>query len=267
MAKAKVNGAEFYYEETGRGLPLTLVHGFGGLTGGWEGQVAGFSDKYRVIVYDLRGQGQSQVTRTGNSAENYVLDHYHLLRHLKIERTILVGHSMGAFISLKFTLDHPDMVKALVLVSANGGPVVPAVVNQGVKNMATVAAYGIEALADVLLPVFFSPDFVKTHPEHVAGWRKRLDSMSELGMMSVCAAMTVKPSLLERLPEIKVPTLIILGDKDIAMPLSNARALNQGIPNSKLVIVPGGSHMFHEEQPQLFNSIVSEFLEGTTGAG
>lgn len=262
MAKAIINGAELYYEETGRGLPLTFVHGFSGLSKGWEGQVAGFSGRYRVITYDLRSQGQSEVTRTGNSAQNYVMDHYHLLRHLKMEQTILVGHSMGAFISLKFTLDHPEMVKALILASANGGPVIQIVANQGVKNMATVAAYGIEALADVLRPVFYSPDFIREHPEHIAGWEKRLTSLSELGMMSVCAAMTVKPSLLDRLHEIRVPTLIIQGDKDIAMPMSNAKALNAGIPNSRLVIVPGASHMFHEEQPQAFNSIISEFLEG-----
>jgi len=261
MSKARVNGVDLYYEMAGQGHPLTLVHGFSGLTNTWDGQFGDLSNSYRVIRYDLRGQGQSEVSSGGYSMDDWASDLYHLLCYLNIERTYLVGHSMGGHISLKFTLDHPEMVDALVVVAGNAGPVNDLVVKQGVGRLARIAAYGVESLVDELLPVFYSPDFVKDHPEHIEGWKKRLTAMSDLGVLGSCTAMMAKPSLLEELPNIMVPTLIIGGEKDISIPVKVTKALHKGISNSRLVVFPNGSHMAHEEQPQAFNSIVSEFLE------
>lgn len=261
MAKAKINGIDLYYEVAGQGHPLTLVHGFSGLSNTWDGQFTDFSGRYRVIRYDIRGQGQSGFNDTGNSIENWTSDLHHLLHHLKIEQTCLMGHSMGGYISLKFTLDHPDMVKELVIVCGNAGITSDPVLRQWVKRMTAVAASGVEAIAEEMPQFLFAPDFIKSHPDHIAGWRKRFLTLSEFGLLSTCIPYLARPSLLEVLPKIKVPTLVIAGDKDIRTLIDAARVLHEGIPGSRLVVIPDGGHMVHEEQPQVFNAIVSEFLE------
>jgi 3-oxoadipate enol-lactonase len=115
--RANVNGASLYYEITGKGTPIVFLHGFTCDHRNWDPQVKYFSKKYKVITYDARGHGRSSMPDT--IPYSYAEDLAALLGYLKIEKAVVVGHSMGGAPALFYTLDHPEKVLALVL--AEGG--------------------------------------------------------------------------------------------------------------------------------------------------
>ena len=118
--KIIANGISMNYELIGSGRCLTLIHGAGDNLNAWFNQVPAFSQRYRVLTYDVRGHGQTEMTEEELTTELWVDDLYALLKDLSISETFLLGHSMGGAIALQFTLTHPKMVKALILSNSGG---------------------------------------------------------------------------------------------------------------------------------------------------
>src|SRR3990172_5677407 len=118
MSKAKVNGIELAYEVHGEGTPLVLAHGFTATKEMWENQIGPFSQRYRVVVYDARGHGESEAPPADDprySLDSFVEDQHALMEHLEIERAHIGGLSMGGMIAMRFALAHPQMTNALLL--------------------------------------------------------------------------------------------------------------------------------------------------------
>ena len=271
MPTAKVNGIELAYDVYGDGLPLVLAHGFTATKEMWDGQIGPFSEKYRVIVYDARGHGESEAPPAGDAGytlDTFVDDQRALMEHLGIAQAYVGGLSMGGMIAMRFALKHPQMTRALLLLDtaaglgamgehmANREAMAATVASQGVAaTMRGLHAQRAEAMG-MARPEDL-PSGVQAHIE-------RLDRMSVDGFLGAGRALGEQESVLERLSEIGSPTLILVGDQD---PLRGpSEQMKERMPDARYTLIKGSTHGTCLWQPEVFTSAVLDFL-GEVDAG
>jgi len=228
MTQIKINGLSTYYEVVGNGYPFVFVHGGHLDSSSWRFQVDYFSKKYRTITYDIRGHGQSEIPEERYSMGDCVEDLCQLLDYLAIDQGYFAGHSMGGYIALSFTLVHPERVRALILVGANGGPVVGTLKMWGDKMASRLR----------LKSTTYARRFVRAHEANVA-----------------------RPDLSNKLSEIRKPTLIVVGERDTVTPPEISEVMLREISDSLMVVLPECDHGCHEDRPDSFNSTVRDFLD------
>jgi 3-oxoadipate enol-lactonase len=260
---AEVNGAKLYYEVAGEGHPLVLIHG--GLVDRrlWDDQFDVFAQHYRVIRYDIRGFGNSDVPAGPYS--NYE-DLYGLLKFLGVEKAYVMGLSMGGGIAIDFTLAHPEIVAALIPVAAGvSGFQSSEASRQKWAEIEKATERGDIAQA-VELENRMWTDGPNRRPEQVNPVvRQRVAEMNthNYALLNPDAPLPqgLEPPAISRLSEIRVPTLIIVGDEDVQDILVIADILEAGIADAKKVIIPGTAHHLNMEKPEEFNQVVLTFLE------
>lgn len=258
---APVNGTEIYYEMAGTGQPLVLIHGGGVDSRAWDEQFSVFAEHYQVIRFDLRGAGKSgHVLVPFSNAD----DIEGLLDYLGVQQAHFIGISRGGGFSFDFTLEHPDRVSSLVLVSANLGIDVPEYGEMhdradeaGIKGGAAAAAK-IWATDPHQGPVRESakPKVLQLMTENYAKFRY-FD-----GYKPVKELPSSNLPRYERLAEIHVPTLVISGAQDAEVARANSRNWAEGIEDARLVVFPNAAHLVMIDQPEEFNKTVLEFLGG-----
>ena len=254
MPKALLNGINFYYEVHGEGYPLLLLHGFAGTTKSWEPQVAPLSEVYRFIHYDMRGHGQSDSPEelSDYSMETVVEDQYQLLRHLGVAKGVIGGLSLGGVVAMDFYFKYPEMVRALIL--ANTGP--------GFRNPQHMESWNRSrtACAEILeeegmegfmrshyslLDYYTTPDVMRKH--------------NPIGLANVNRGVMLD-LVMHPIDKIKVPTLILCGDRDIDF-LPATEYMSRRVPSSRKVLLQDAGHGSNIDQPDAFNSAILEFLK------
>ncbi|MBI3988282.1 MAG: alpha/beta fold hydrolase [candidate division NC10 bacterium] len=261
MPYTKVNGVRLYYEIAGEGTPLVMAHGLSLDHAMWEPQVAAFSDRYQTITYDNRGHGLSEAPPQGYSIEVFAEDLYGLLRFLGVERVSLMGLSMGGRIALRFVLSHPEMVRALILVDAQSQAPSPEQMSAFAKVAELAEAGKMREAVDHLYGLPFMSGLSEKRPEWVKRHKAKLVRWSPVGLAWSTRAIMRMASLTDRLQEIRVPTLAIVGERDTAY-IPFAERYQRTIPQCKKVVIPGATHMTNLEEPELFNTVLQNFLEG-----
>lgn len=258
-----VNGADFAYEIVGEGPVLTLIHAGIADRRMWQEQGREFGQHFRVLRYDLRGMGQS-------SMPDEPFSHHHdlreILRALGINRTHLVGLSMGGSIALDFTLAYPDPVDHLIVSSVLGPP--PRSPGLAAAWAAAEEAYergGLDAVNEVEMQIWV--DGPSRLPNEVDPEVRALVATMNIDVLrreeeTTGAIMALDPPAWERLGEIVAPTLVISGDIDQPDVLDYTQRLATHIPDSRLEIVTGTAHMVNMEAPDRFNQLVVNFLAG-----
>ena len=270
MPNAKVNGIELAYEVYGDGPPLVLAHGYIASKEMWDHQIGPFSEKYRVVVYDMRGHGESEAPSEddpGYTMAALVEDQRALMDHLGIERAYAGGLSMGGSIAMRFALKYPRMVRALVLCDtaaghdgagelmrqqweANHDVVAAFVRNQGVfQAMRNLYAQRAQAMG------ISRPDQV---PAPILQHLERLQQVSPDGFLGAGRALRDQQSVLERLSEVAAPTLILVGDQDFL--LVGSKAMKERMPNARFTLIQGSGHGTCLWQPEKFTAAVLDFL-------
>ncbi len=262
MPEIRVNGVKLYCEDCGEGLPLVLSHGGGGNLGQWAFQVPHFSKRYRVITYDSRGHGRSDSPDKGYSMEIFSQDIVRLMDELCMEKVVLIGLTMGAMVGLRFALDHPDRLHAMVLVGASEGG--RETMRERFEMSAQIAEMqGMEMLAEGFCSVVFSPWFLEEKEDFVASFKKSMQEASPHGYAQTIRVLANRPVLKDRLQEIETRTLVVVGEDDVTeFPLEDADLYAKGIPNAELVKISRAGHLACVEQPEVFNRLVDTFLEG-----
>ena len=256
---ADVNGTRLFYEIAGAGQALTLIHGFSLDTRMWDDQYARFAQRYRVLRYDARGFGRSAVP--GEERYSHAEDLLALLEYLKIERTALIGFSLGGGIAISFALACPAAVDALIV----AGSMLPGR-RLSAELRASFAAIwsagrtlGVaEALARWLQHKLFVP--IQSRPELGARFTAIVSAYSgwEWGNQDPQRDPTPPPS--ERLSEIRAPTLAIVGERDLPDFQAIARTIERDVPGARRVVLQGVGHVVNMEAPERFNALVLEFL-------
>lgn len=263
---ADINGAKLYYEVTGAGHPLVFLHAGVANLHMWDDQFSAFADRYRVARYDHRSFGQSRAPAGPASSSD---DIYGLLSFLNIDKTYLVGCSMGGGMALDFALAHPEMVDGLVLV----GPGISGMPDDGSEDPAIWQEIQAAAKAGDYdkaneLEVRIWVDGVGRAPDQVdATFRTRASAMNralydhEAEMNAVEWKSTDAPAY-PRLEEVTAPTLVIVGDRDVPSVQHAVDALAARIPGARKVVMHNTAHLPSMELPTEFNQILGDFLDG-----
>lgn len=262
---AEVNGASFHFELAGEGRPLVLLHA--GICDGrmWDGQFDALAAGRRVLRYDRRGFGR---TTQGSDAFSHVGDLAGLLSHLRIGRATLVGCSQGAKIALDFALARPGLVESLVLVApAVSGYTYEAPAPPQYEEIEQAgAADDVERVNELELQIWV--DGPRRPPGEVDRGVRELVREMNLAALTSSAGEELPSgvSAAGRLGEVRVPTLVVVGDLDTPQTLEAADALAKGIPGARLGVIRGTAHLPNMERPEEFNRLVLDFLGGA-GAG
>lgn len=262
MPILKFNDAEIYYQVAGEGQPFVMLHAGIAHSAMWEPQVEHFSRDYQVVTYDQRGFGK---TVTATKEFNRRDDLLALFDHLKIDRAILMGCSMGGGLALDFTLEHPERVSKLILIAAgiSGAPPDPYLVKGWEEQDAALAAGDVEKVIDLELKMWV--DGPNRTPEQVpARVREKVRAM-ELDNLKLDTedykSAQLEPPAVNRLGEIKIPTLVIFGTGDQPSVIANGQALVKGIPQAQELILEGIGHVPNMELPGEVNRAIEGFLK------
>jgi 2-hydroxy-6-oxonona-2,4-dienedioate hydrolase len=265
MAYFEIDGSKLYYEVAGEGETLLLSHAGFVDSRMWDAQWDEFAKHYRVIRYDMRGYGKSDPVEGPVSRRD---DLFRLLRHLNIERASLVGSSMSGEIVLDFTLEHPEMVSALVVVSAtpSGFELQGAPPPNLMEMMEAMQKGDLERASELQIRIWI--DGMYRQPDQVnPDVRKQAAEMNRIPVKNGTWAKAdmqplnpLNPPAVGRLGEIHAPTLIVAGDLDHPEILRAADFMQAGIAGSKKHIISGTAHMPSMEKPEEFNRVVLDFL-------
>jgi 3-oxoadipate enol-lactonase len=266
MPFADVGGKELWYEEAGSGPALVLTHAGVADSSMWDELVEPLAERHRVIRYDLPGYGRSLLQPGPRS---HVDDLRALLDRLGVERASMVGLSHGGRVDLEFALEHPERVDALVLVA-------PGLPEHEWSEEAEKASEeedrlfeegDLDGAAEVNLRIWV--DGPRRGPDAVPEVRERVRTMVmrsfelyrkvlEEGEPGPVARLD--PPAMARLGEIRVPTLIVVGDADVPDILAICDQLAAGIPGSRMVVYEDVAHMLPMERPDEFAQLVLDFL-------
>ena len=262
------DGVKLYYEETGSGTPVIFVHEFAGDQCSWEPQVRHFGRRYRAIAYNARGCPPSDVPEAISfySQNRAADDIAAVLDHLGIDRAHVVGLSMGGFATLHFGFRHPARALSLTVAGCGYGAE-PSQREQFRAEAETIAAFiksqGMAAFADKYA---YGPTRVQLEnkdPRGFAEFKRLLAGHSATGSANTqLGCQRERPSLYDLVDQMKaltVPTLVLMGDEDWFC-LTPGILMKQNIPSAALAVMPNCGHGINVEEPDEFNSIVSDFL-------
>ncbi|QIN81308.1 alpha/beta fold hydrolase [Rubrobacter tropicus] len=260
---AETNGATLYYEISGSGEPLVLVHA--GIADGrmWGPQMDAFSSHYRTIRHDMRGFGRSRMVEGPYS---HHADLCALLDALNVGRASFVGCSQGGGAVIDFALENPERVEALVLV----GPAVSGFeFDEGPPEewdelVAADEAGDLQRVSE--LEVRMWVDGPRRGPDVVdPAVRDLVREMNEIALkneaLEIGEELPLKPPAATRLSQIQAPTLVLIGDEDRPRPLAAADLLTKNLPNARKAVLPGTAHLPNMETPDEFNTLVLDFLK------
>lgn len=255
---APVPGGQLYFEEAGSGPPVVLIHGFTLDTRMWDDQFAALAARHRVIRYDLRGFGRSSLP-TGPYV--HADDCVALLSHLGVQQADLVGLSAGGRVALDTVLKHPTRVRRLVLIDTFVGGYVP---TQGYRDSfgAMIAAARGGDVAKARQLWLSHPLFAPAAEQPAV--RERLQRMvqdySGFHWSQANPEVPLAPPASGRLAEVRAPTLLLTGQRDIEDVQTQARLLERGITGLRSVTLPGVGHMSNMEAPAAVNRALLAFL-------
>lgn len=252
MPTARLNGINIYYEVAGSGPPIVLIHGFADSAAIWRSQIELLAARHRVVAWDLRGHWR---TESPQSPEAYTMqaicdDLRSLLDHLEISQAVLVGHSMGGYVSLRFYDGHPERVRAMVLVATGPGYPNPQHRQEWADSQVKLA----ERLAQRGLDTVFTPQTngigtttAGERPQHLV----RGIAYTARGVNT-----DAPPAKLEK---VAVPAFVIVGEHDSFVNATGYMAAK--ITGARKLVIEGAGHFCHTERPEVFNKALLEFLD------
>jgi 3-oxoadipate enol-lactonase len=259
--KIKVNGIHLNYRIDGpEGAPwVTMSNSLATTHRMWDPQMDAFTKRYRVLRYDKRGHGETEVAPGPYSFELLADDVLALLDALSITQTHFVGLSMGGMTGMTMALRKPNVLRTLVLCDTTSKDPLgdPALWQQRID--AVRAGGSMEPLVENTLARFLTPPTVKTRPTLADAVRDMARNTPVDGYIACCQAIA-QLNLTDRLPAITIPTLVVVGADDVATTVDMARTIHQRIAGSELVILKNAGHLSNLEQAEAFNRAVLDFL-------
>ena len=275
MPKVHANGIQIYYQQMGDGPDVVLIHGLTGDLSGWYLQaMPALAKEFRVMSYDLRGHGYSEMSPSGYDSAHMAADLHGLLVSLGIERAHLVGYSFGGTIGLHCAVLHPERVASLVLADP-GIPVLQPLVDlkkwpyyDAVEEKLNERGLSLadERWADLALVARqmarrpFRVGLRRGLERNSRRLHRLVDNTSALAEAQEVAGLTM-----DRIGEVRQPTLAIYGEISPLIPI--AEYLRDNMPNCRLAIVEEVAHLFALRKPEEFVAMVGAFLRGLNGDG
>ncbi len=252
------DGVVLHYRLTGPiGAPaLALVNSLGTDARIWDGVIAALSGRFRILSYDKRGHGLSDVPEGDYALADHVDDLAALLDHAGIGTLALGGVSVGGLIAQGFALAHPQRIKALMLCNT-----APRIGDDAMWNtrIADVRQNGMAALADPVMQRWLSPGFRAAQPDALSGWRNMFLRTDPAGYIGTCATLR-DTDLRAAISAITAPTLVVAGSDDLATPPDLVRTCADSIAGARFEILDGVGHIPSIEKPALLAGMFGHFL-------
>ncbi|MDB4324787.1 alpha/beta hydrolase [bacterium] len=266
---AQVHGGRLYYELTGSGDAIVLVHGNAGDRRHWDAQFSALAVDYQTIRYDVRGFGKSSLPVEGRSYSDHE-DLATLLDHLGVKAAHVVGFSMGSGIAVDFSLAYPNRTRSLISVGpwvfGYSSPAAQDFFADVAQVRAAIANGGAEAGVDAWMG---APFLTATITDPAAGERLRqiVSDHSFWDFSHRSPQRVLEPSAAGRTREIQAPTLILAGEHDIPACLEVADLLDESVPGSRKIIMEQTGHLLLIEKPEEFNQHLIDFIDTVSRGG
>ncbi|MBI3827809.1 MAG: alpha/beta fold hydrolase [Candidatus Rokubacteria bacterium] len=271
MAYARTtDGVRIYYESHGEGTPVVLAYGIGGNADLWDVNLPALAARHRVVLWEPRGHARSDspADPAKYSFERWVLDLRDVMDHLGLRRAHVGGLSLGAGIATRFTLRHPARVRSLIVTNSSSAAGLPLSVDNLVmraRSIEITLAQGMDAMAEFAMAA--NPNVAArlaldpgARDEFYAYYRR----LTPIGYANALRALLAMDHITDRLPTIRVPVLLVGGDRDPS--LEPMRVMHRKIRGSKLVVLSPASHFANRDRPAEWNETVLAFLATVDGA-
>lgn len=255
----RANGIDVHFEIRGRGPWVVLSHSLACDRTMWDEQMDALAPRYRVLRYDTRGHGRSTATSAPYSLELLAEDLAQLLGRLGIERPHFVGLSMGGMIGQTLAVRAPHAFRTLTLCDTTS--VYPAsVATVWDERIRAAREKGMPALVESTLSRWFTEEFRQARSDVMRRFASLISRTPVEGYVG-CSRALVKIDVTERLRELSMPALAIVGERDPGTPVAMARTIADNLPGARLAVIPGAAHISNVEQPDAFNRVLLEFLD------
>lgn len=262
MQRVKSGDAEIAYWAVGSGPAVVLLHPFPAHHEFWIPVAEALATRYRVILPDLRGHGESEAGEGPATMEKHAADIARVMDDADVDRAPLVGVSVGGYALFEFWRKHRSRVAALGLCNTKAGAD-----NAEARAGRLQAAYdvlerGTEPFFETMIPRLLSKTTRETRPDLVDGVWRMVRKMSPEDVAQVQRGMAERPDSIETLKTINVPTLLITGDEDIMTGVNEAKLMLENIAGSQLRVIPKAGHYSPWEQPEEAARLLRQFLDG-----
>lgn len=262
MTNVAVNGIRLNVVDEGQGTPILFVHGFPLSHDMWRAQMQ-LSDRYRLIVPDMRGFGDSEVVPGKATMSQMADDCIGLLDAMNVrEPVVLCGLSMGGYVAWQFLKRRGERLRGLVLCDTKAAADTPEARETRLKMADHVRRHGNAAVAEAMPPKLFAKATFERKPEIVADIRNTIEKTHSDAIAAAQLGMAEREDVRPMLPSIAVPTLVVVGREDAISPVDEMRGIAETIPGAKFEIIEGAGHMSPLEQPETFNRVLAEFVDG-----
>jgi 3-oxoadipate enol-lactonase / 4-carboxymuconolactone decarboxylase len=264
MPLLKVNGVEVFYELSGpTGAPVVVFSNSLGTTlAMWDGVVPALRGRYRVLRYDTRGHGRSQVLDAPITIDDLAADLVGLLDGLEITRAHVVGLSLGGMTGQALASRYPDRVASLTLMATTA--YMPSQQSWD-ERASLVRTQGTAAIVEATMGRWFTPDYPTQAPERVSPVREAFIGIDPVGY-AVCCNAIGRMDLRSVIGQISAPTLVIAGANDPATPVPMAEEIRSTIPGAELLVLPRAAHLLAVEQAEKVGAYLVSFLDQYRGA-
>ncbi|MEX2237703.1 MAG: alpha/beta hydrolase [Dehalococcoidia bacterium] len=264
MPKIRIDKLIMYYEKHGAGDSLVLITGLGSNATIWFRQVPALSEHYQLLTFDNRGSGRTAKPQYEYRISEMAYDTRHLMDAVAMEPAHVFGFSMGGMIAQELAIRYPDSVKSLVLGCTFSG-------GQEMVGYRRPAGPGVESFEESMEAswrLLYSEEFIAGNKDMLMERARTLAELRpEPEFFERQVGAITRHDTFDRLPQIKVPTLIITGDADLLMPARNSTILHERIPNSELVTIAGAGHYFFIEKAEETNAHILRFLHSVEAGG
>jgi len=237
MEKINVKDIQLAYDRRGKGTPLVLLHGYPLDHHLWDDVVPLLEDTFDVIVPDLRGFGESTIADSSPTVEDYASDIAGLLDHLGIQKTAIVGHSMGGYVALAFARLYPDRLTGLGLVSSQVLADPPDRKEGRYKSAKDVSENGIDSVVATMTPKFTANEKLQAFA------RASMEQQQPTAYIGALKAMAERPDSTPLLASLEIPVVVVHGTSDALIPVDRAREVKAALPQAHLVEISGVGHI------------------------
>jgi 3-oxoadipate enol-lactonase len=259
-ARARVAGRDVRFLEAGAGWPVLLIHAFPVNADMWRPQLERVPEGWRFIAPDVRGFGPDGAASAAFTLDDVAADFAAFVDHLKLDRAVIGGLSMGGYITFALFRRAPERFDGIILADTKAETDTAEGRDGRRKMIELVRTKGPAAIADQMLPKLLSAGTHERQPELVSSVRVMIESISVDGIAGALDAMITRPDSTPDLARVNCPALILVGEHDEVTPEASARAMEKHIERSRVVVLPGAGHLSNLESPDAFSRALSDFL-------
>jgi len=261
MHSLRSDDAEIFYAIQGSGPAVVLLHPFPAHHEFWSPIIPALESRYRLILPDLRGHGQSEIGEGTAFMSKHAADVSRIMDACDVGKAAFIVCSIGGYIVFEFLRRSRQRVSALALCDTRPQPDTAEARANRLKSADAVLEQGTEQFFQGLIPKLLGPSTISARPDLVEGTLRMMRKMSPEDVSEVLRGMAERPDSMPGLKHVNLPTLIVIGEEDTFSTPADGELMRQNIPGSRLKIIPKAGHYAPWERPEAVGPLLRQFLD------